>query len=138
MHVLGISNGKLGGNSETLLKAALTAAQKANSTITTSWIHVPSVNIPKNASPLKGGPDVSRGTNPSLKYDPNSANMSDDDDRLAVKDAILDADAIIFATPIYSHQPAGPLKLVVDSILGPFTDAVFAQYTLEKQKSVGT
>ena len=48
-------------------------------------------------------------------------------------DAILDADGLIIATPIYSHQPAGALKAVLDSILGPSTDAMFARHASERK-----
>jgi len=43
MHILGLVNGSIGGNSEILLKATLLSTKHANPSITTSWIHVPSV-----------------------------------------------------------------------------------------------
>lgn len=128
MHILGIANGTLGGNSEILLKAALTAIN--DSSVTTSWIHAPSVSIPCNPKPLDGVQDVSDGANASMFAGQNSSTHVPDD-RRAVLNAILDADGIIISTPVYSHTPAGFLKAVIDRILGPFTDVVFATKALE-------
>ena len=55
------------------------------------------------------------------------------DDRAAVFNAILDADALVFATPVYSRQPAGTLKAVIDRILGPYTDCSFALRAKERK-----
>ncbi|KAJ5636650.1 uncharacterized protein N7484_009963 [Penicillium longicatenatum] len=131
MHILGLANGTLNGNSEILLKAALIAAEKADSSITTSWIHVPSVSVPRNPRPLEGAQDVSMGTIGQTGVDGDTVL----DDRRDVLNAILTADALIFATPIYSHQPAGTLKALADRILGPFTDAAFVQRVLDHQKA---
>lgn len=129
MHILGLANGTFNGNSEILLKAALKAAEKADPSITTSWIHVPSVSVPRNPRPLEGAQDVSMGTIGQTGVDGDTV----PDDRRDVLNAILAADAIIFATPIYSHQPAGTLKMLVDRILGPFADAAFVQRVLDSQ-----
>lgn len=131
MHILGLANGTINGNSEILLKAALTAAQKADASITASWIHVPSVSVPRNPKPLEGSMDVSGGMIGRTGIGRDTA----PDDRRDVLNAILDADALIFATPVYSHQPAGTLKALLDRILGPFTDAAFAQRILTAQQS---
>jgi multimeric flavodoxin WrbA len=130
MHILGLSNGSIDGNSETILKAALTAAKGADLTITSSFVHVPSVSIPHNAPPLNAGADLTNGL-----YDRKWGRVQDvPDDRKALLDAILDADALIFASPVYSHQPAGTLKAVMDSILGPFADAAFAKRIAKGQE----
>ncbi|GAB7322741.1 hypothetical protein MBLNU13_g05324t1, partial [Cladosporium sp. NU13] len=135
MHILGLANGTFGGNSEILLKAALSAASEHDATITSSWIHVPSVVIPPNPPSLPGALDISHGKNASMRG-PASASADGPDDRAAVLDAILDADALIFATPVYSRQPAGTLKAVIDRILGPYTDCSFAIRAKER-KAVG-
>ncbi|KAI1844480.1 hypothetical protein JX265_010025 [Neoarthrinium moseri] len=133
--VLGLCNGSIRGNSEILLKAALQEIQTSTSEpVTASWIHVPSVVIPRNPKPLASAADVSLGNVVSMKAGVSSEDFFADD-RRAVLDAILDADAIIFATPVYSHQPPGFLKAVTDRILGPFTDAAFVQRVLERKKA---
>ena len=134
MHILGIANGNIDGNSEILLKAALTAATSSDSSITTSWIHAPSVSIPRNPKPLEGTQDVSQGFNEAFKTG-QGTDQEVADDRRAVLDAFLDADGIIFVTPTYSHAPAGFLKAMTDRILGPFTDVVFATKMLEAKKA---
>jgi multimeric flavodoxin WrbA len=121
MHILGLANGTPSGNSEILLKAALTAATESNPTITTSWIHVPSVSIPTNPTPL----DSPVGFDLASKL--NIASNNAPDDRATVREAILDADAIIVSTPTYSHQPLGTLKLLMDRIGGPSLDVTFGQ-----------
>ncbi|KAI0127433.1 flavoprotein-like protein [Xylariales sp. AK1849] len=133
--ILGLCNGSKGGNSEILLKAALQEIQSASPRSTkTSWIHVPSVLIPRNPEPLKTAVDVSLGNVASMTAGDHSRNIVVDD-RRAILDAILDADALIFATPVYSHQPPGFLKVVTDRILGPYTDACFVQRVLERKKA---
>lgn len=134
MQILGIANGTQDGNSEILLKAALTAATELDHSITTRWIHAPSVSIPRNPKPLKGSLDVSHGLNEGLQAGETTTDPIPDD-RRAVLDAILDADALIISTPVYSHSPAGFLKAVVDRILGPMTDVTFAKRTLQAQKA---
>lgn len=47
----------------------------------------------------------------------------------------MDADAYIFATPIYSHSPAGFLKAILDRICGPFTDATFVDTVVQMRKA---
>ncbi|KAI4839879.1 flavoprotein [Aureobasidium sp. EXF-8845] len=121
MHILGLANGTPSGNSEILLKAALTAATESNSIITTSWIHVPSVSIPTNPAPL----DSPVGFDLASKL--NIASNNATDDRAVVREAILNADAIIISTPTYSHQPLGTLKLLMDRIGGPSLDVTFGK-----------
>ncbi|PYI18973.1 flavo protein [Aspergillus violaceofuscus CBS 115571] len=132
MHMLGISNGTIAGNSEILLKAALQAAQRYDSSLTVSHIHAPSVAMPRNPKPLPGSQDISLGT--VQRVGTHTIDDVGSDDRQAVLEAILSADGLIIATPIYSHQPVGFLKAVVDRILGPFTDAAFVQRVLEGQR----
>ena len=138
MHILGLCNGSIHGNSEILLKAALLAAVEHNPSISTSWIHVPSVVIPRNAKPLRDEPNII--PNRSHEYASNNGSdaspaghSAEIDDREAVFEAIMDADALIIATPIYSHQPAGSLKALQDAILGPFVDTSGQHRTIQRQ-----
>ncbi|KAH8682668.1 flavoprotein-like protein [Xylariales sp. PMI_506] len=140
--ILGLCNGSIGGNSEIVLKVALQSLQEASARPTSvSWIHVPSVMIPRNPKPLKSAVDISLGNVKSMKAGVSApaagsgavAAIDAADDRRAVLDAILDADALVFATPVYSHQPPGFLKAVIDRILGPFADAAFVQRAMERK-----
>ncbi|KAK5132328.1 hypothetical protein LTR08_009163 [Meristemomyces frigidus] len=131
MHILGICNGSLRGNSEILLKIALTEAQAQDPTITTSWIHAPSLVMPLNPAPLVGTLDISMGSNKSQMNGTKTSGALDD--RRAALNAILDADAIIVSSAIYSHQPPGFLKVLMDRIGGPFLDAGFVTEALEKK-----
>ncbi|KAI8936574.1 hypothetical protein NX059_006974 [Plenodomus lindquistii] len=139
MHILGLANGSKGGNSEILLKAALLSAQQQDPSITTSWIHVPSVSFPRNPAPLENAPDISVGTNASNNHRGDNENDADKkdaviDDRPTIFNAILDADALVFSTAVYSHQPAGPLKALLDTLLGPYTDVALATRIVEANK----
>lgn len=133
MHILGLANGSIDGNSTILLKAALHAAALSRPNTTTSWIHIPSIAYPPNAGPLASAPDVSLGTNSSNNTPTHSKPSSTPDDRAVLYDAIMAADALIFSTAVYSHQPAGALKSVLDTLLGPYTDAAFAGRVLAAQ-----
>ncbi|KAJ9130112.1 Oxidoreductase [Coniochaeta hoffmannii] len=119
MHILGLCNGSIHGNSEILLKAALTAAAASDPSITTSWIHVPSVAIPRNPKPLEADNSI---IPESDERDQPIHKDTELDDRRAVLGAIKDADALIVATPVYSHQPPATLKALSDYILGPYAD----------------
>jgi multimeric flavodoxin WrbA len=130
--MLGLCNGSINGNSEILLKAALLAAKRADPSITISWIHTPSASVPRNARPLAPAA-AGKGVVPSSDGPPMVYPVLDDRD--AVRNAILDADALIFATPTYSHQPPGALKALTDTILGPFADAAMAVRIDEGRKS---
>jgi multimeric flavodoxin WrbA len=57
------------------------------------------------------------------------------DDRKVLYESIMSADAIIFSTAVYSHQPAGTLKAVLDKVLGPYTDPAFTWRIAEGQKN---
>lgn len=138
MHILGLCNGSIHGNSEILLKAALQAAVAHDPSIKTSWIHVPSVVLPRNPKPLRDEPDII--PNRSYEYDKDggsgpAGSTTDVDDRAAAFEAIMDADALIIATPIYSHQPAGSLNALQDAILGPFADTCGQHRIYQRQKA---
>ncbi|KAM0076293.1 hypothetical protein ACKRZS_011638 [Fusarium odoratissimum] len=133
MHILGLYNGSINGNSEILLKAALKAATATDSSISVSWIHVPSVVLPRQYLPFRDDPSMGPYRDdgkeqPSSKREP--------DDREAIFKAIMDSDAIIIASPVYSHQPAGTLKALVDTILGPYADVSMA-YDIKRRQENG-
>ncbi|KAF7591809.1 hypothetical protein BBP40_001080 [Aspergillus hancockii] len=136
MHILGIANGTIDGNSEILLKAALQAAQAKDPSISASWINTPSVSIPRNPRPFKAALDISKGTVARSGEPQREIEKQDNvtDDRRHILEAILNADDLIIATPVYSHQPAGFLKAMTDRTLGPFTYATFVQRVLEGQQ----
>ncbi|KAF1924422.1 flavo protein [Didymella exigua CBS 183.55] len=136
MHILGLANGSINGNSTILLKAALQAASLSSPETTTSWIHIPSVSYPANAGPLSHAQDVSMGANAGNNaHGTSSTKVETVDDRKALYESIMDADAILFATAVYSHQPAGSLKAVLDKVLGPYTDPAFASRILAGQRA---
>ncbi|KLO83528.1 Uncharacterized protein LW93_310 [Fusarium fujikuroi] len=130
MHILGIANGTPGGNSEILLKAALRAATKTYPSITTSWIHVPSLWIPPSSVPLESSLNI-----PGTPRPVSEIQQGIRDDRKAVLQAIMAADALIFSTPVQCHTPAGGLKALTDMILGPHTDAALAHRVSKAQDS---
>ncbi|KAI0593165.1 flavoprotein [Biscogniauxia sp. FL1348] len=137
MHILGLCNGSIHGNSEILLKAALEAAKELDSSITVSWIHVPSVALPRNHKPIKSDPSIIPYRNDDDKTGKraNGNNNTPLDDREAVFNAIMDADALIIASPVYSHSPAGTLKALADAILGPYADVSESYRIRAKQES---
>lgn len=47
---------------------------------------------------------------------------------------MLDADAIIFGSAVYSHQPPDALNAVIDTILGPFADTSMAHRISQGKK----
>ncbi|KAK3078682.1 hypothetical protein LTS18_006895, partial [Coniosporium uncinatum] len=143
MKILGISNGSTHGNSETLLKAALFAAQSVDPSISISLIRTFDVSVPRNPSPLTGTQDITSSLiglpkgKPESNANGSTSSFQIPDDRRAVLDALLDADAIILSSAIYSRQPPGPLKNLTDRILGPFTDPSFAYRASEARQGRG-
>ncbi|CCT74219.1 uncharacterized protein FFUJ_10262 [Fusarium fujikuroi IMI 58289] len=133
MHILGLCNGSINGNSEILLKAALKAATATDSSISVSWIHVPAVVLPRQHLPFKDDPSMIPYRDDGKQY---QSSKREPDDRQAAFEAIMDADAIIIATPVYSHQPAGTLKALADAILGPYADVSMA-YDLKRRQEAG-
>lgn len=116
MHILGLCNGAQGGNAEILLKIALTAARESAAKETTiSWTHVPSVVVPRDASNFRGTMHNPIEDESDIRDSPSN----EIDDRLAFKNAILDADAIIVTSETHNKQPPGYLKVVMDQVGGP-------------------
>lgn len=127
MHILGISCGSPNGNSEILLKTALLAAASSSPTVTTSLVSLQSLSLPTHAMP--NDLELSLGlASPTIL-----ASSQIPDDRPALVDAILLADALIISCPIYTRQPAGLLKAFTDTALGPFVDAAFVSRALKQQ-----
>jgi multimeric flavodoxin WrbA len=121
MQILGISCGSPNGNSEILLKTALLAAASSSPTITTSLVSLQSLSLPTHFM--------------SNHLEPTSISASSQipDDRPALVNEILLADALIISCPIYTRQPAGILKAFTDTALGPFVDAAFVSRAIKQQ-----
>ncbi|KAF7542174.1 hypothetical protein G7054_g65 [Neopestalotiopsis clavispora] len=132
MHILGISAGTLNGNSEVLLKAALQAAEQALPGLTTSMARIRYMRSPRNGRPLPQSivPHITT-------YRPDAPGTDDVDDRPALYDAIMKADAIIVSTPVYSHLPPGHIKCFIDDTLGPGADIALALATDEEGQGLG-
>lgn len=132
MHVLGISAGTLNGNSEVLLKAALQAAEQAHPGLTTSMARIRYMRAPRNGAPLAQSivPHITT-------YRPGAPGSDDVDDRPALYEAIMRADAIIVSTPVYSHLPPGHIKCFIDDTLGPGADIALALATDEEGNGLG-
>jgi multimeric flavodoxin WrbA len=118
MHILGISLGSPNGNSEILLKAALQSATSTSPIVTASLISLHTLSLP--SAPLAK---------------PNSSPASHLDDRPFLLTSILDADALIISSPIYTRQPPGIWKTFTDTAMGPFIDAVFVANAIEIKKT---
>ncbi|KAK9787227.1 putative NADPH-dependent FMN reductase-like domain-containing protein [Seiridium cardinale] len=132
MHILGISAGTLNGNSEVLLKAALQAAEQAKPGITTSMARIRYMQAPRNGKPIPQSivPHITA-------YKPDAPGSHDIDDRPHLYEAIMEADAIIISTPVYSHLPPGHIKCFIDDTLGPGTDISLALATDEEGAGLG-
>ncbi|OBT64245.1 hypothetical protein VE03_06889 [Pseudogymnoascus sp. 23342-1-I1] len=132
MNILAISCGSPNGNCEILLKAALNAAISSLPGTTGSILNLSNLSFP--SYPIPGTFDPSTGSANAI---PQGLPIKDQvpDDRPAALDAILNADALILASPVYTRQPAGILKYFCDKTLGPFVDASFVRQVLEGQKN---
>lgn len=124
MHVLGISCGTPNGNSEILLKIALKEITTQVPGTTIAILRISSVAIP-----------TVEVTGPWDEVDPDTPRHVERDDRPAAMEAILKADALIVASPIYSREPSGYLKYFCDRTLGPRQDAAFAKAFAEGKQA---
>lgn len=68
---------------------------------------------------------------------PGAPGSDDPDDRLKFYEAIMDADAIIISSPVYSHLPLAHIKAFVDDTLGPGADLALALAYDEERKLLG-
>ncbi|KAF4497577.1 6-hydroxy-D-nicotine oxidase [Fusarium agapanthi] len=106
MHILSLCNGSIHGNSKILLKAALKAAAATDSSISVSWIHIPSVVLPRQHLPFRHNPSM-------VPY------RDDGKDQLSGKREPHDREAVF--------------KALVDAILGPYAD-VSMTYDLRRRQ----
>lgn len=128
MHVLGISCGTPNGNSEILLKIALQEITNRLPNTTISILRISTVSIP-----------TFDPKDPWATKDEIASKLQEQqrDDRPAAIDAIMEADALIVASPIWTRQPAGTLKYFCDKSLGPRVDAAFVKKVFESGKNSG-
>ena len=110
--LLGLGCGQLGGSAEILLKAALRAAQEAGAEV--ELVRLEELRIPS-------GPDP-----------------AEPDDAWWVWDRLVEADAVIVATPIISRTVAARLKLLADRLLGPNADAAIIEELVKVQRAGGS
>ncbi len=110
MKLLGVSAGAEGGSAEILLKAALMAASELGATV--SWLSLDDMRI---------------STGPTLA-------PADDDCRWFF-DQVMEADGVIYSSPIYSRTSAGKLRLLTDRVFGPHADVGFIQLLLERERA---
>jgi flavone/flavonol reductase len=108
--LLGVSAGADGGSAEILLKAALMAASAQGAEV--AWLSLDDLRI---------------STGPTLA-------PADDDCRWFF-DRVMDADGVIYASPIYSRTSAGKLRLLTDRVFGPHADVGFIELMLERERS---
>ena len=127
MKLVGISFGKAMGNTEILLREALMGAEEAG--VEVSLVRAYDYDIKPcdgcnacNFKPLddEGFPFCKNGR----------------DDFKAFMNHILDADGIIFASPIYQMTPNGYMRLICDRI-GPHFDAAITQQNLDARGEEG-
>jgi multimeric flavodoxin WrbA len=103
MTILGLSAGNRGGSAEILLKEALKAAEDAGANV--ELVRVDDLR-------LNQGPEA--GT----------------DDGPWFWDRLMESDALIVSTPIYSRTVPGKLRLLGDKISGPQADVAFTSELL--------
>ncbi|KAH8660859.1 flavoprotein-like protein [Tricladium varicosporioides] len=135
MHILGLSCGSLNGNSEILLKSALKEAAAHVPGTTISYIRIADASIPSYDLPGVFNPSSGAITPGSFTVSQAMSFTGVIDDRPACIDAILDSDAIVIASPVYTRQAAGVLKYFCDKALGPFVDAAFVEQALVGKKA---
>jgi multimeric flavodoxin WrbA len=107
--VLGLSAGNNGGSAEILLKEALRAAEESGATV--SLVRIDDLD-------LSLGPDAGA------------------DDADWFWDRLMDSDALIVSTPIYTRTIPGKLRLLGDKISGPQADVAFTEEIL-RMRAVG-
>lgn len=108
MIVLGLSAGNRGGSAEILLKEALKAAQDAGAEV--ELVRVDDLTLDQ-------GPDAAADDGPWFW------------------DRLMESDALIVSTPIYSRTVPGKLRLLGDKISGPQADVAFTSELLRMRAS---
>ncbi len=111
MIVLGLSAGNTGGSAEILLKQALKSAEECGATV--KLVRVDDLT-------LTVGPDATA-----------ASDSADDGDWFW--NELMEADALIVSTPIYSRTIPGKLRLLGDKISGPQADVAFTSELLRKR-----
>jgi multimeric flavodoxin WrbA/Zn-finger nucleic acid-binding protein len=109
--VLGLSCGELSGSAEILLKAALMGAEQSGAGV--ELIRLDDLRIPS-------GPDA-----------------PEPDDAWWFWEKLLEADAVIYSTPIITRTMAARLKLLGDRLLGPNADAAIVEEQLRIRREGG-
>jgi multimeric flavodoxin WrbA len=110
MKVLGVSAGAADGSAEILLKAALMQAEALGHEV--ALVRLDDLSIP-------AGPFVT----------------DEPDDGPWFWERVMDADAIIYSTPIYSRTIPGKLRLLTDRVFGPNADVGFVELLLERERA---
>jgi multimeric flavodoxin WrbA len=105
--LLGISAGHPSGSAEILLKRALASAQAAGAEV--SMIRLADLSLPAGLG------------------DPDSG------DAWWVYEELLEADGLIFSTPIVTRTMDARLKVLVDHLLGPNADAAIIKDALDRR-----
>jgi multimeric flavodoxin WrbA len=102
LRMLGISGGTPGGSVEILLRRALDAGARAG--LEPRMLRLADLDIPFHATgdPTRDGADSER-----------------------FWEALMEADALVIAVPIYARSAPGTLRLLADRLLGPNADAAF-------------
>jgi multimeric flavodoxin WrbA len=103
--LLGVSAGSIDGNAETLLKEALISAESNGARV--SLIRLEELHI-------TSGPEQAQA-----------------DDSGWFWNQLMEADGIIFSSPIYTRALPGRLKLIADKILGPNSDRAIIKLILD-------
>jgi multimeric flavodoxin WrbA len=101
--VLGLSAGNPGGSAEILLKEALKAAEESGATV-----------------------ELVRIDDLDLSVGPEAGN----DDADWFWNRLMESDALIVSTPIYTRTIPGKLRLLGDKISGPQADVAFTEEIL--------
>lgn len=124
--VLGLNFGRVNGNCKKFLSSALEAAQEAGAEVTV--IDVMKLSIKE----CIGCGFCSR----VLQSGKGQIQCCQKDDFEMVSDAVLEADAIIVAAPVYVLAPTGQFKNFVDRF-GPAHDKAYMLFENELRKDTG-
>lgn len=124
--ILGINFGRVNGNCKKFLTAALEAAQEAGAEV--EIIDTMKLDI----KPCIGCGACSR----ILQSGKGQIKCCQKDDFEALSDAVLAADAMIVAAPVYVLAPTGQLKNFIDRF-GPAHDKAYMLFENELRKDTG-
>ena len=126
MKLLGISFGRKGRSCDIITKQALIAAREQGAEV--KFINTVQMNIGHCKSCAACIASRDRG---------GQIKCAVKDDYEILEEAVLDADAILVAAPVYAIGPAGQMKNFIDRF-GPAHDIAGAVYEQEKRKKQGT